>query len=80
MAKCNRCGDEIEWLKSKTGKSHPVNPTAVIIQGERGNTEAYRSHFTTCSASQKSEQNNFGTNQSGPPPNAPLPDSEPGWP
>ena len=49
MVNCNRCGNEIEWLKMANGKSHPVDPKPVIIQSDRGEMEAFKSHFSTCS-------------------------------
>ena len=50
MANCNKCGNEIEWFKMQTGKSHPVDPEPITIQTDRGTMEGFRSHFATCSA------------------------------
>ncbi len=49
MPQCRSCGQEIEWLKLKSGKSHPVNVKPVFIEGREGTPiEAYKSHFATC--------------------------------
>ena len=37
MARCRGCGQEIEWIKMKTGKSMPVDPERIMYwEGEDG--------------------------------------------
>lgn len=48
MAQCRSCGAEIEWLKTKSGKSIPVDRKPVWVQGSAGPFECFRSHFETC--------------------------------
>lgn len=48
MAQCKSCGAEIEWLKTKSGKSLPVDKKPVWVQGSAGPFECFRTHFETC--------------------------------
>ena len=36
MAKCKGCGAEIKFIKLKSGKAIPVNPTPVFIEDKNG--------------------------------------------
>lgn len=50
MDKCQSCGADIYWIKSKkTGKPIPCNPEKFRIVTEDGRVEVgYRAHFATC--------------------------------
>ena len=36
MAKCKGCGAELKFIKLKSGKAIPVNPTSVFIEDKNG--------------------------------------------
>lgn len=36
MAKCKGCGAELKFIKLKSGKAIPVNPTPVFIEDKNG--------------------------------------------
>ena len=50
MTKCKSCGAEIEWIKTKAGKSMPVNAKAMTVITEDGEviTNVRLSHFSSC--------------------------------
>lgn len=50
MAQCRSCQAEIRWVKQKSGKMMPVNPTAVWMGDPEGGKryEPGTSHFATC--------------------------------
>jgi len=48
MANCKSCGAEIEWLKTKNGKSMPVDAEPIMIETTGAPIQGYKSHFATC--------------------------------
>ena len=39
MARCRGCGQEIEWIKMKTGKSMPVDPERIMYWEDENGDE-----------------------------------------
>ena len=49
MAKCNGCGAEIKFIKTKAGKMMPVDNKPQTFIDIAGNVKTvYISHFATC--------------------------------
>jgi len=52
MSKCRSCQEDIVWIKTQKGKSHPVNPQFemrwVEFNGGWRLVKTYTSHFGTC--------------------------------
>ena len=59
MSKCKACGAEITWIKTKSGKMHPLNHGVkkMWTMGVKGwdLVDVYSSHYDVCDMRVKNE-------------------------
>lgn len=54
VAKCRACQQEIVWLKTRLGKSMPVNYSGPhLLESPEFDPKKHESHFATCPQAEK---------------------------